>query len=345
MAQRLLVLKQDKSVVPALQQMVRSSDNLLAQIPRDVDARGARRARCRSRARRDEGQEPAHAQCRRSAPARRSTRPATSRSPTTTGRSPRIRTRTSSSRRCCRRVSSSCPTWPIWSRRHRPRTPPKVWRSSVSACSRRHRPPSAAAVAARRSRPDEEKRLQQGSDVFGAVCFACHGADGMGAPLEGAPPGTMMAPPLAGSPRVQAHRDYVIKVLLEGADRSARRQDLPRRDGADGRHRRVDRRNRVVRPQQLRQQRRSGDACRRRASPRRDGVSHDSVDGARARRLAAASARFAAVEADRESRAPRRPSVARRCAAGPPACRRRRACGSRSSCRSRQWSPSCSSTR
>ena len=29
--------------------------------------------------------------------------------------------------------------------------------------------------------PDEEKRLQQGSDVFGAVCFACHGPDGTGA--------------------------------------------------------------------------------------------------------------------------------------------------------------------
>ena len=26
----------------------------------------------------------------------------------------------------------------------------------------------------------------------------------------------MMAPPLAGSPRVQGHRDYVIKVLLDG---------------------------------------------------------------------------------------------------------------------------------
>ena len=81
----------------------------------------------------------------------------------------------------------------------------------------------------------------------------------------------MMAPPLAGSPRVQGHRDYVIKVLLEGADRSARRQDLPRRHGADGRHRRVDRRDRVVRPHQLRQQRRPGDAGRRRARARRDG--------------------------------------------------------------------------
>jgi mono/diheme cytochrome c family protein len=64
--------------------------------------------------------------------------------------------------------------------------------------------------------PEEEKRLQQGNDVFGAVCFACHGTDGTGAALEGAPAGTMMAPPLAGSPRVQGHRDYVIKVLLKG---------------------------------------------------------------------------------------------------------------------------------
>jgi mono/diheme cytochrome c family protein len=64
--------------------------------------------------------------------------------------------------------------------------------------------------------PDEEKRLQQGNDIFGAVCFACHGPDGTGAPLEGAPAGTMMAPPLAASPRVQGHRDYVIKVLLRG---------------------------------------------------------------------------------------------------------------------------------
>ena len=81
---------------------------------------------------------------------------------------------------------------------------------------------SAGAGATLRRRParsadaDEEKRLQQGSDVFGAVCFACHGTDGMGKAMEGAPAGTMMAPPLAGSPRVQGHRDYVIKVLLPG---------------------------------------------------------------------------------------------------------------------------------
>ncbi len=42
MAQRLLVLKQDKSVVPALQQMTRGSDNLVAPLPCAVDARRSR---------------------------------------------------------------------------------------------------------------------------------------------------------------------------------------------------------------------------------------------------------------------------------------------------------------
>jgi mono/diheme cytochrome c family protein len=64
--------------------------------------------------------------------------------------------------------------------------------------------------------PDEEKRLKQGNDVFDAVCSACHGTDGTGKAMEGAPPGTMMAPPIAGSPRVPGHRDYVIKVVLGG---------------------------------------------------------------------------------------------------------------------------------
>jgi mono/diheme cytochrome c family protein len=64
--------------------------------------------------------------------------------------------------------------------------------------------------------PEEEKLLESGSDVFSSVCSTCHAPDGAGKPLEGAAPGTMMAPPLAGSPRVQGHRDYVIKALLGG---------------------------------------------------------------------------------------------------------------------------------
>ena len=64
--------------------------------------------------------------------------------------------------------------------------------------------------------PDEEKRLDAGEDVFNSVCASCHGPDGMGRALAGGAPGEMMAPPLAGSPRVQGHRDYIIKVLLGG---------------------------------------------------------------------------------------------------------------------------------
>jgi mono/diheme cytochrome c family protein/glucose/arabinose dehydrogenase len=64
--------------------------------------------------------------------------------------------------------------------------------------------------------PAEEKRLQSGSDIFNAVCFSCHGSDGLGAPLAGGAEGATMAPPLAGSPRVQAHRDYIVKVLMRG---------------------------------------------------------------------------------------------------------------------------------
>ncbi|MEO8480660.1 MAG: sorbosone dehydrogenase [Acidobacteriota bacterium] len=64
--------------------------------------------------------------------------------------------------------------------------------------------------------PEQQKLLQQGGDVFGAVCFSCHASDGRGQPLAGSATGAMMAPPLAGSARVQGHRDYVIRVLLNG---------------------------------------------------------------------------------------------------------------------------------
>jgi mono/diheme cytochrome c family protein/glucose/arabinose dehydrogenase len=64
--------------------------------------------------------------------------------------------------------------------------------------------------------PDQQELLQRGGTIYQEVCFACHGQDGRGTPMGGAPAGTMMGPSLAGSPRVQGHRDYVIKVLLHG---------------------------------------------------------------------------------------------------------------------------------
>jgi mono/diheme cytochrome c family protein/glucose/arabinose dehydrogenase len=64
--------------------------------------------------------------------------------------------------------------------------------------------------------PEQQTVLQRGSSIYGELCFACHGADGRGAPMAGAPAGTMMAPALAGSPRLLGHRDYAVKVLLHG---------------------------------------------------------------------------------------------------------------------------------
>ena len=65
--------------------------------------------------------------------------------------------------------------------------------------------------------PDEEKRLQQGNDIFGAVCFRLSRSRTEPARRwKTRRPAPMLAPPLAASPRLQGHRDYVIKVLLKG---------------------------------------------------------------------------------------------------------------------------------
>jgi mono/diheme cytochrome c family protein len=64
--------------------------------------------------------------------------------------------------------------------------------------------------------PDERGSLQRGESTYRELCFSCHGNDGTGTPLSGAPAGTTMAPPLAGSPRVTGHREYVLRVLLNG---------------------------------------------------------------------------------------------------------------------------------
>lgn len=63
---------------------------------------------------------------------------------------------------------------------------------------------------------EHEASLDRGATIYTELCALCHGADGRGTPLPGAPAGTTMAPPIAGSTGVQAHRDYVIKVLLHG---------------------------------------------------------------------------------------------------------------------------------
>jgi mono/diheme cytochrome c family protein len=63
---------------------------------------------------------------------------------------------------------------------------------------------------------DEAAIVDRGDKVYKELCFTCHGPDGRGAPQDGGPAGTIMAPSLVGSPRVLGHTDYVIKTLLHG---------------------------------------------------------------------------------------------------------------------------------
>ena len=74
---------------------------------------------------------------------------------------------------------------------------------------------------------EQRKVMLRGEGIYKELCFACHGPDGKGAPMAGAPEGTTLAPSLAGSLRVLAHRDYVINVLLHGLTGPLDGKDYP----------------------------------------------------------------------------------------------------------------------
>jgi glucose/arabinose dehydrogenase/mono/diheme cytochrome c family protein len=61
------------------------------------------------------------------------------------------------------------------------------------------------------------KSYRGGSTLYGSLCFACHGTDGRGAPMPGAE-GRTLAPPLAGSPRVLGDERASIAILLHGLE-------------------------------------------------------------------------------------------------------------------------------
>ena len=64
--------------------------------------------------------------------------------------------------------------------------------------------------------PDQQNSLERGGVIYAELCYSCHGADGRGTPTPGAAAGSVLAPSLAGSARVNGHRDYVIKTVLHG---------------------------------------------------------------------------------------------------------------------------------
>ncbi len=213
-AQRLLVLKQDKSVVPALQQMVRSSDNLLARFHAmwTLEGLGALDAALVREEMKDKSP-------RMRVQAIRASETLYKAGDKSLADDYRALTKDADENVVIQAM--------LTANLFKLPDAADVIKSAQAASKakgvalvgeRLLAPATTNFGGGRRGTlsPDEEKRLQQGSDVFGAVCFACHGTDGMGKVLEGAAPGTMMGPALAGSPRVQAHRDYIIKVLLQG---------------------------------------------------------------------------------------------------------------------------------
>jgi mono/diheme cytochrome c family protein len=64
--------------------------------------------------------------------------------------------------------------------------------------------------------PEQQNSLERGGVIYNEICYSCHGADGRGTPTPGAAAGSVMAPSLAGSARVNGHRDYTIKTVLHG---------------------------------------------------------------------------------------------------------------------------------
>jgi putative heme-binding domain-containing protein len=64
--------------------------------------------------------------------------------------------------------------------------------------------------------PTQRRVMERGALIYKELCYTCHGLDGKGAPLAGGPEGATQAPPLAGSSRVLGHRDGVINILLHG---------------------------------------------------------------------------------------------------------------------------------
>ena len=61
---------------------------------------------------------------------------------------------------------------------------------------------------------DQRKHIENGQEIFRSLCFACHGFDGKGMPFPGRE-GITMAPPLAGS-KTAVQGDALLRVLLQG---------------------------------------------------------------------------------------------------------------------------------
>ncbi len=85
----------------------------------------------------------------------------------------------------------------------------------VKQIARALAPPSKTPVASPYNAA-ELAMLKKGETIYKELCFACHGSDGKGMAQQGGLPGAKLAPPLGGSKIVTSHRDGSAMVLLSG---------------------------------------------------------------------------------------------------------------------------------
>jgi mono/diheme cytochrome c family protein len=71
-------------------------------------------------------------------------------------------------------------------------------------------------VVARSISPAEKKLFDAGQAIYQGLCVTCHGPDGKGMPMIGAGPDKFLGPPLAGSKTVTGFRDGPVYVQLQG---------------------------------------------------------------------------------------------------------------------------------
>jgi mono/diheme cytochrome c family protein len=215
-AQRLLVLKQDKSVVPALQEMVRISPNLVARFHAmwTLEGLGALDAGLAREAMKDPNPRMRIQAVRASETLYKAGNKsfADDYRALTKDSDPDVVIQAMLTLNLFK-VSDVADVIKAAQESNKAKGVQDVGRQLLAVAA------NAAAAAGRGGpvlNPEQQDLMQRGGQIFNELCFTCHGSDGRGQPMAGAEAGTTMGPPLAGSPRVQGHRDYVVKALLNG---------------------------------------------------------------------------------------------------------------------------------
>jgi mono/diheme cytochrome c family protein len=70
-------------------------------------------------------------------------------------------------------------------------------------------------LAATQYSPAELELFHEGKTIFDSYCATCHGIKGLGTPTGGTG-GELLAPAFSGSPRIHGHPEYAVKTLLHG---------------------------------------------------------------------------------------------------------------------------------